>query len=165
MKKLTLLFAVLVTYSLSWSQSDTTNSFNTENVLENRVNSFYVELGGKGILGSINYERVLPFSGNQGISLGVSGGFLIDLAGDVSYIIGKGNHFAQIGVAYSVPNHLLVPHICYRYQANPAFYLRLALCILLLCDPLHLETSFGSAYHLGIHFAVLDLNLWSKTQP
>jgi hypothetical protein len=147
MKKLILLFAIVVTYSLSWSQNDTViNSFNTESVLENRVNSFYLEIGGKGILGSINYERVLPFSGNQGISLGVSGGFLIDLAGDVSYIIGKGNHFAQIGVAYSVPNHLLIPHIGYRYQANSGFLLKAGPMYFASLQP----PSFGDFFWFGI---------------
>jgi len=149
MSKFLVLSIILLSSSISWSQNDFVESPEEINgVLKTRVNSLYIEAAGKGILGSINYERVLPFSDKQAMSIGVSGGFLLDLAADLSYIVGKGNHFAQLGVAYSIPGNLLIPHVGYRYQANSGFLFKIGPMYFVSLQP----ESFGDFIWGGISF-------------
>ena len=71
-RSLLLLLAFGISFQ-SWCQHG--DSFETsESLLRTKVNSVYLEAGGKGILGSINYEHIFALSDNQAVSLGISGG-------------------------------------------------------------------------------------------
>lgn len=89
-----------------------------------RRNAVYIELGGVGIFGSVNYDRTFPISNRSGVALGFSLGFLVDFVFDASYLYGKSNHYFELGAGYSLPVHLIIPRIGYRYQGNKGFLFR-----------------------------------------
>lgn len=87
-------------------------------------NAIYLEAGGRGIAGSVNYERLLPFAQNGGLVLSASAGFLLDFVVGGNIIVGRSKHFFEIGSGYSLPENLLVPQLGYRYQGEKGFLMR-----------------------------------------
>ena len=119
----------------SWSQnavsyqslvidSVSSKTLETNSVYDLRKNSIYMEIGGKGILASVNYDRILPLNDKSGIILGCAVGFLGDFIPEINYLYGKSKNFFEIGLGYSFPEQLLVPQIGYRYQGEKGFLFR-----------------------------------------
>lgn len=96
-----------------------------KSVYEIRKNAVYVEIGGKGILVSVNYDRLLPLTDRSGIILGCTIGFLGDFVPEINYLYGKSKNFIEIGLGYSFPEQLLVPQVGYRYQGSKGLLFRI----------------------------------------
>lgn len=106
------------------SQRVTTSTQTTHTISDLRSNSFYLEIGGKGILGSVNYDKILPVTDKSGIILGFSVGFLGDFAPEVNFLHGKSKNFLEAGIGYSFPEQLIIPQVGYRYQGDNGFLFR-----------------------------------------
>lgn len=87
-------------------------------------NVLYIEGGGRGIAGSINYEGILPFAQNGGLALSISAGFLLDFVVGGNLVVGRSHNFFEIGTGYSLPVGLLVPQLGYRFQGDKGFLFR-----------------------------------------
>ena len=99
-----------------------------------RKNSFYAELGGIGVTGSINYDRIVRKNKKTGIVLrvGVTSGYenVIAVVGEANYIIGRTKHFIELGVGtidLINPEYSITFRAGYRYQGSNGFLFRAAL--------------------------------------
>lgn len=65
-------------------------------------NSLYLEVGGSGLIYSINYDRVLQdrFSVRAGVAMYGQDGYFIPVVGN--YLLGKGNSRLELGLGVSI---------------------------------------------------------------
>jgi len=124
-------------------QSQSINS-----VYDIRKNSVYFEVGGEAILGSVNYNRIIPVDDKNGIVIGGAVGFLGDIACELNYLHGKSKNFIEIGIGYSFPEHLIYPQIGYRYQGSKGFLFRAGVIYLKSTQP----DSFGDFPWFALSF-------------
>lgn len=115
---------------------------------ETRRNAVYLEVGGNGLLGSLTYDYIIPFTNKGGLVAGVSVGFFADLVPRVNYLFGQSKHFWEAGVGYSLPVQLVVPQVAYRYQADKGFLFRATAMYFQSTSP----DSFGDVPWLGLSF-------------
>ncbi len=120
----------------------------TKEFIPFRKNSVYGELGGGGILASVNYERLLPLNNNNAISVGGSIGFFADLILKTNYIYGDSRNFVEVGVGISLPVTIIIPQIGYRYQAPNGFLFKAAVLYFKPTSP----DSFGDVPWVAMSF-------------
>lgn len=120
----------------------------TKSVYEIRKNSFYTEIGGFGILGSVNFDKIIPVTDKSGIVLGIAIGFLADVVCEINYLYGNSKNFIELGAGYSLPEQLIVPRIGYRYQGYDGFLFRAGGMYFISTTP----DSFGDFPWFGLSF-------------
>ncbi|PLX11016.1 MAG: hypothetical protein C0598_09155 [Marinilabiliales bacterium] len=123
-------------------------SQNVNSVYDLRKNSIYVELGGKGVFGSLNYDRIIPVGEKSGIVLGVTVGFYVGVLPSVNYLYGKSKNFLEVGIGYSITEQIILPLIGYRYQGNKGFLFRVGGMYFQPVQP----DSFGDIPMIGLSF-------------
>jgi hypothetical protein len=147
MKKLVVILSIFLMTFSSYSQE---TSIKLDTLIKDiRKNSIFLELGGNGYLYSINYERVIPISGNKRIGLRI-GYSKCDLSFSVleKYLmvpleinsISGEKHCLEIGCELTLAkrtkernntiiserNEILVFRIGYKCQADSGFLFRFA---------------------------------------
>lgn len=120
--------------STAWSQNSPDNQLppiysaeeqmNKPSTRNLRKNALYVELGGTGVLGSLNYSRIVPFGEKHGLALAAGVAFYGDAIVNASYLYGKTNKFLEAGVGYSFVENFITPQIGYRFQGKKGFLFR-----------------------------------------
>ena len=133
MKKLfVILIICLLTYS-SFCQG--TSGKRDTTIKDIRKNSIYLEAIGNGVLYSINYERLFPFSEYVGLTTRIGFAFFsfITIPLEISGILGK-KHCFELGAGYTfilndIDGYLI--RAGYRYRAKNGFLIRVAPMILI----------------------------------
>ena len=98
---------------------------------ETRKNSVYYELLGNGLwLGSLNYERIVPFGTNSGIALRAGLSWyenFFPLAG-ISMLHGNMKHSIEYGAGYTAfqEGNLVFLRLGYRYRGIGGLLIRAA---------------------------------------
>ena len=98
-----------------------------------KKNAVYTELGGSGLLYSLNYEYRIPVNANQRLALGagtsVIGTDKFNFIGitSVNYLIGRKNIF-EVGISpayiFTNSNFLMSARIGYRYESSSGLLFR-----------------------------------------
>ena len=150
MKK-TLIVAFMYFFTIfGWSQNLNIQSDSLTNQFQ-RVNSFYLDIGGEGILGSIGYDKIIPATEKGAIVIGANIGYLADFIFKVNYLHGGPNNFLEVGAGISAPEMLIIPRLGYRYQGENGFLFRFGGMYFQTLNP----NSFGDFPFLGLSLKVM----------
>ena len=136
---ITFLNLILIVSAIAQNQHD-----NRDSTMRNiQRNSFYIELGGNGVIISINYERIVPLGTKTGLGFRIGAGTAgsIDTANtaiaytglvEINFLFGKSKHFLETGIgftnAFTVNDteQLCSIRLGYRYQGEKGFLFKIA---------------------------------------
>jgi hypothetical protein len=169
MKNLLSLLPLLLIPCLAYGQAEEQTA---EQITKNRPQqAVYAELGGRGFIYSLNYDRRLLSVDGLGVSAGICVFPAMDIESSFSlplslyYLIGKNNNYLELGagttflllyngLSFKVDNVDLLLNLTagYRYQQKKGFMFRAGLTPLLSMRrggfhlPLWMGASFGYAF-------------------